>query len=57
LTLSKIFSIIVQECTTFELGIAVIEVHEPPWTQMKKKLEIFVDFDDLLSNFLDAKAI
>jgi len=43
----SIFLVIIQECTTFELGIVVIGTYEPPSVQMKIFLEIFVDFDGL----------
>jgi len=43
----QIFSVIVQECTTFELSIVVIGTQEPPCVQMEIFLEIFVDFNDL----------
>jgi len=43
----QIFSVIVQEWATFELGIVVIGTREPPSAQMKIFLEIFVDIDGL----------
>jgi len=45
------FLVIVQGCTTFELGLIAIGTHKPPCVEMEEFLKIFVDFDGFYNNF------